>query len=979
MSVVTLLSCLLFVNPSIAGYVLEDDYSPSNFFDMFSFWTSSDPTHGFVDYVDQSTAQDSGLISVNDGSVYMGVDYENVTPNGRPSVRLTSNKAYNSGSLVILDLEHMPGGICGTWPAFWMVGPNWPNGGEIDIIEGVNQQLVNDMTLHTATGCEVTNNGNFSGILNSENCDANVNGNQGCQIASQNPASYGDGFNAANGGVYATEWTDDAISIWFFARGSIPSDISNGNPDPSGWATPMAQFTGCDIPSFFQDQQIVFDNTFCGDWAGNVWSSSTCAAKADSCEAFVENNPSAFKDSYWTINALKVYQYSEYSKTDAASTTPAVEATSAVYVPISSETTATSSEIASSSSTLDATTTSSAESSSTVSSFTSAETSSSSSDVPPSTSASSTTSDVTSSTSISLSSAAATSSTVPSSSVITTSSSAAPSSTIANSSSQEIPSTAASLHSVYGFPTVSICAAQTDLCPSCNGAGYQKDGNIMNIACNMGGSGRVLGAAARLHARDTQESFQLCIAECSAASGCVAAAYVPASLDCVLYTSVAGVYAQPGTQFAYAYGMNVTLLNTTTSITASSSSTAAPIATTVNTTSSLLLPSVNNTSTHVASATGTVMSSPISFGVHAVTTTSAALSSFAVSSSAIAIPTTQVSEVVRTSVTTYTAGHTLTISGSATVLATPSVAYFTETETITVYTTVYINGASYPPSPSATVAAASASQSSSAAVDAASASQGSTAAVPTIQTSEVVKTTVTTYSAGETVTTAGSTTVLAAPSVATITTTQTITRYTTVYLKGYTPSSTTLVVLPTSAAPWDVAVGPNDVVVEVQEDSTTYTSVMASTALPSVVLSSAPGMTTFATITGGNAPAAPSSSAVAEKAIADNANVLASHLDSTSSNTTSSNASLSAVPNPSGNGTVTVISAITSTVAAADASVTPAPQESASAPAGWGSWAEYKASKASGAAAWLKEYEAGSEARARHLAGHKSYRRLRRH
>ena len=55
----------------------------------------------------------------------MGVDHTNVTPNGRPSVRLTSKKSYDSG-LVILDLAHMPVG-CGTWPAFWTVGPNWPD------------------------------------------------------------------------------------------------------------------------------------------------------------------------------------------------------------------------------------------------------------------------------------------------------------------------------------------------------------------------------------------------------------------------------------------------------------------------------------------------------------------------------------------------------------------------------------------------------------------------------------------------------------------------------------------------------------------------------------------------------------------------------------------------------------------------------------------------------------------------------------
>ena len=31
----------------------------------------------------------------------------------------------------------MPTG-CGTWPAYWLCGENWPYKGEIDIIEGVN-------------------------------------------------------------------------------------------------------------------------------------------------------------------------------------------------------------------------------------------------------------------------------------------------------------------------------------------------------------------------------------------------------------------------------------------------------------------------------------------------------------------------------------------------------------------------------------------------------------------------------------------------------------------------------------------------------------------------------------------------------------------------------------------------------------------------------------------------------------------------
>ena len=52
-------------------------------------------------------------------------------------MRITSLKAYDE-AVVVLDLQHMPEG-CGTWPAFWSLsqqGP-WPQGGEIDIIEGM--------------------------------------------------------------------------------------------------------------------------------------------------------------------------------------------------------------------------------------------------------------------------------------------------------------------------------------------------------------------------------------------------------------------------------------------------------------------------------------------------------------------------------------------------------------------------------------------------------------------------------------------------------------------------------------------------------------------------------------------------------------------------------------------------------------------------------------------------------------------------
>lgn len=301
------------VSFSRAGYVLEDDYTSDQFFSMFDFFTDADPTHGYVTYVDQNTAQSGGLISTNGGSVYMGVDHSNVASgSGRNSVRLTSKKTYTKG-LIVLDLAHMPGSICGIWPAFWTVGPNWPSSGEIDIIEGVNTQKANSMALHTGAGCSVSNTGLFSGRVSTPNCDVKASGqpgNAGCAILTGNDESYGDGFNQASGGVYATEWTSDHISIWYFPRSAIPSDASSSNPDPSNWGQPMASFAqGCNIDQFFENHQIVFDTTFCGDWAGSVWTTdSVCSAKAPTCENFVQNNPSAFQDAYWSVNSLKVYQ-----------------------------------------------------------------------------------------------------------------------------------------------------------------------------------------------------------------------------------------------------------------------------------------------------------------------------------------------------------------------------------------------------------------------------------------------------------------------------------------------------------------------------------------------------------------------------------------------------------------------------------------------------------------------------------------------
>lgn len=108
------------------------------------------------------------------------------------------------------------------------------------------------MTLHTADGCKISRQSDMQGSVSTDDCYVNAEGqgaNQGCQIKTQDTRTYGSGFNANGGGVYATEIMDSFINIFFFPRGSLPSDISSASPDPSKWGKPMAVFKGdCDIP-----------------------------------------------------------------------------------------------------------------------------------------------------------------------------------------------------------------------------------------------------------------------------------------------------------------------------------------------------------------------------------------------------------------------------------------------------------------------------------------------------------------------------------------------------------------------------------------------------------------------------------------------------------------------------------------------------------------------------------------------------------
>jgi hypothetical protein len=104
----------VLLSASAYSYTLKDDYTKNNFANFFGasdFWTAEDPTHGYVDYVNQQDAWSNGLIG-NGGNIYLGVDHKNVASGrGRKSVRLTSKPTYSPGTLFVADIADMVNNI----------------------------------------------------------------------------------------------------------------------------------------------------------------------------------------------------------------------------------------------------------------------------------------------------------------------------------------------------------------------------------------------------------------------------------------------------------------------------------------------------------------------------------------------------------------------------------------------------------------------------------------------------------------------------------------------------------------------------------------------------------------------------------------------------------------------------------------------------------------------------------------------------
>lgn len=81
---------------SANAYTLVNTFDKTNFLDEFDFFTAADPTHGFVQYLSQSVAENDDLVRYENNQIYIGVDYTTQNPvGGRNSVRVSSSQTYS--------------------------------------------------------------------------------------------------------------------------------------------------------------------------------------------------------------------------------------------------------------------------------------------------------------------------------------------------------------------------------------------------------------------------------------------------------------------------------------------------------------------------------------------------------------------------------------------------------------------------------------------------------------------------------------------------------------------------------------------------------------------------------------------------------------------------------------------------------------------------------------------------------------------
>ncbi|KAG2018795.1 glycosyl hydrolase family 16, variant 2 [Coprinopsis cinerea AmutBmut pab1-1] len=299
-------------------YGLVETWIGPTFYEKFDWFSIPDWSHGRVNYTDRETSRTLNLTYASSDTFILRGDYKSVlspTGPGRNSVRIRSKRKFST-HVAVFDVRHMPEG-CGTWPAIWETEESgWPSGGELDIVEGINNQGPNLVSVHTSPNCTMPREGrDMSGAPVSLTCHGG-----GCNVRMPSQNSFGPAFNSNGGGWFAVERRPSFIKVWFWPRrgadgssppSNLPADIrttTSNRVNTDNWRRPAALFNSaagsCDLESKFKPNNIIINLNFCGDWAGPQYPASGCPG---TCVDFVNKNSNYFGDAYFDIASIRVY------------------------------------------------------------------------------------------------------------------------------------------------------------------------------------------------------------------------------------------------------------------------------------------------------------------------------------------------------------------------------------------------------------------------------------------------------------------------------------------------------------------------------------------------------------------------------------------------------------------------------------------------------------------------------------------------
>lgn len=371
-------------NQPVGPYELIERQEGDDFFGYYTFYEGPDSvgSNGYITYVAEQRAREIAIANISHEVDQLDFLYDRrnldevegddtttttsatakpflylktaATEAGpRESIRLEGKKRFNRG-LFIIDVRHMPSG-CGTWPAFWLTDEaNWPQNGEIDIVEGVNFQSEAKTALHTTKGCDMYDVpvGSMTGIWDTsvgipdrktgipdmtfreaKNCyvyDPHQWINQGCVAIDADGDSLGEPLNEKGGGIFALEWDPiyRHIRTWVFSpHTEVPENLVNAirtagekseddrvMPNPEEWPVPYGHFpvgdqTNCGANKF-RNMRLVLNTALCGSVAGTRFfmDCKNESKKFKTCNEYIKSRPEALSEAYWKIRGVYVYQ-----------------------------------------------------------------------------------------------------------------------------------------------------------------------------------------------------------------------------------------------------------------------------------------------------------------------------------------------------------------------------------------------------------------------------------------------------------------------------------------------------------------------------------------------------------------------------------------------------------------------------------------------------------------------------------------------